>query len=54
MTENGSDGQQQGCTGTEVGVDWVAGEVLHDGEDCPGWHPWDEAVYGPHPGKGGE
>ncbi|MCY1718597.1 hypothetical protein OVA26_16795 [Microbacterium sp. SL62] len=35
--------------GAEVAVDWVLGEVLHDGAACPGWHPWNEAVYGPLP-----
>jgi hypothetical protein len=30
--------------GAEVGVDWVNGLVIHEGDDD--WHPWDEAVYG--------
>lgn len=31
--------------GAEVGVDWVSGLVLHEGD--ADWHPWDETVYGP-------
>jgi len=35
--------------GEEFGVDWTLGEVIHAGAECPGWHPWDEAIYGPRP-----
>ena len=30
--------------GAEVGVDWVNGLVLHEGDAQ--WHPWNPAVYG--------
>ena len=33
--------------GAEVGVDWVNGLVIHEGDTD--WHPWDETLYGPCP-----
>lgn len=30
--------------GTEVGVDWVNGLVLH--ENDTDWHAWDPTIYG--------
>lgn len=28
---------------TEVGVDWINGLVIHEGD--ADWHPWDPAIY---------
>lgn len=38
--------------GAEVGLDWTTGVVLHENDQD--WHPWDEAVYGPRHGSGGQ
>ena len=33
----------------EIAVSWDEGLVLHAGD--ADWHPWDESVYGPYPGR---
>ena len=30
--------------GANMGVDWIAGKVIHEGD--AGWRPWDEGIFG--------